>query len=136
MLIDPTTGQHYILPAAQPQLAYYPVFYNPAQPPPPIYTQSAYLVASSLQSATPIAPARPILIHANSQFRPPMQSVPASYHVETPSISSASVCGENQSESFANYFQRTQETRNSMESAGSSASASFSNNKHSDGKFC
>lgn len=42
MLVDPTTGQQYFLPTAQPQpIAYYPVFYNP--PPPanqPIYYQA------------------------------------------------------------------------------------------------
>uniref|UniRef100_A0A914CM52 Uncharacterized protein n=1 Tax=Acrobeloides nanus TaxID=290746 RepID=A0A914CM52_9BILA len=138
MLVDPTTGQHYILPAqmAQPQLAYYPVFYNPAQPPPPLYTQGAYLV-TSLPNAAPIPQQRPILLHSNANFHTaPIQSAPVStfsgYQTETPGLSTAapSVYGDVPIQ-MPNYFQREQNTRNSMESAGSS-SASLPQHKHSD----
>lgn len=141
MLVDPTTGQHYILPAQvhQPQL-YYPVFYNPSQPPPPLYNQGAYLV-TSMPTSVPIAQARPLLLHSNANYHTaPIQSAPvstfASYHqTETPALSTAapSVYGDHQNE-MHNYFQRAQNTRNSMESAGSS-SASFPQNKHSDGRL-
>lgn len=41
MLIDPTTGQQYFLPTAQPHIAYYPVFYNAPPANQPIYYQTS-----------------------------------------------------------------------------------------------
>lgn len=122
---------------AQPQVAYYPVFYGSAVAPPPI--QHVYYPSvpqhqwgGSTLPSPPAASAHqtsffnhpyppPPLPHHQSQAHYPATTstyTPA-YHVEIPPSSSVSVCDERANSPGSVYFQRNHESRMSGESVHS-----------------
>jgi hypothetical protein len=138
MLIDPQTGQQYFVATnTQPQqVAYYPVFYNTAAPP-PIQQHVYYAHAPQPQWIGTGMPSPPVASSHQPNFfnhsYPHQQQYPTTtssytpaYHVEIPPSSSVSVCDDHADSSPNNiYFQRHHESRMSTESANSGNNQSF-----------
>ncbi|KAE9550637.1 hypothetical protein FO519_006154 [Halicephalobus sp. NKZ332] len=122
MLVDPNTGQHYILPHAQPQYFYpfvpAPMYYQPGVPP-------GYMVASQAQPI-PAPPQSPTHARTTMFFRP-QGGFNGGYFVEHPPSSNVSVCGQQDSE----YFNKNLGSRHSLESGSSGKTPERKNSRDS-----
>ncbi|KAK0409432.1 hypothetical protein QR680_004538 [Steinernema hermaphroditum] len=119
MLLDPSTGQHYIVPS-QPQYIYQPVYLNPSPHAGPIYYQAAspagpFLVTASRPSpaAFMMAPSpAPSVTNFGSSFN---EALLRQRH----STSSGEVPADEKSEPDSGYFTRGHDSRISTESSKS-----------------
>lgn len=137
MLVDPQTGQQYFVATnAQPhQVAYYPVFYNTAAPPPiqqHVYYAPAPQPHQWIGGAMPSPPVssshQPNFFnhpYPHQQYPTTTSSYTPAYHVEIPPSSSVSVCDDRGISPNNVYFQRNHESRMSTESANSGNNQSF-----------
>lgn len=137
MLIDPQTGQQYFVATnSQPQqVAYYPVFYGTAAPPPPIQQHVYYTHPShppqwigGPMPSPPVSNAhQPNFFAPHYQHQQHPSHYPATtstgyapaYHVEVPPSSSVSVVDDRANSPNSVYFQRHHESRMSTESGAS-----------------
>ncbi|TKR70534.1 hypothetical protein L596_022553 [Steinernema carpocapsae] len=121
MLLDPSTGQHYIVPS-QPQYIYQPVYLNPSPHAAPIYYQAAaappgpFLVTTSRSSA-------PTFVMAPSPAPSSVTNFGASFNEQLlrqrNSTSSNEVQQDEKSEPDSGYFTRGHDSRISTESSKS-----------------
>uniref|UniRef100_A0A1I7XZY8 MIF4G domain-containing protein n=1 Tax=Steinernema glaseri TaxID=37863 RepID=A0A1I7XZY8_9BILA len=115
MLLDPSTGQHYIVPS-QPQYLYQPVYLNPSPHGGPIYYQAASPAGPFLVTASRTTPA---FVMAPS----PAPSFGSSFNEQLlrqrHSTSSGEVQQDEKSEPDSGYFTRGHDSRISTESSKS-----------------